>query len=261
MKYLGMIQARCGSSRLPNKVLKDLYGKPVLQRVIERVGQSDLLDEVMVVTSIEKNNLPILKLCAELGVRVGVGSETDVLDRFYQSAKLLRPDYVIRITADCPCFDAGLLDEAITSMNKDADYRGMLSETFADGLDLEIIRFAALETVWKAAKHTFEREHVTQYIIHRPELFRLQDFVSPVGNFGHMRWTLDEPEDYEAVSRIYEHFVVALHDEAFSYRDILSYLEERPEIMKINQHYQRNEGLQKSIREDSIVNFTEGNTQ
>ncbi len=89
MKYLVMIQARCGSTRLPNKVLKDLCGKPALQRMIERVQRSKLVDEVMVVTSIEKNNLPILKLCSELGVRVGIGSEDDVLDRYYQSARLL----------------------------------------------------------------------------------------------------------------------------------------------------------------------------
>ena len=101
MKYLAMIQARCGSTRLPNKVLKDLYGKPALQRMIERVQKSRMIDEVMVVTSIKRDNLPILKLCSSMDVRIGVGSENDVLDRFYQTAKLLRPEYVIRLTADC----------------------------------------------------------------------------------------------------------------------------------------------------------------
>src|SRR5699024_6269952 len=105
LKYLAMIQARCGSSRLPNKVLMPLCDKPVLQWIIERVQKSKLIDEVMVVTSIDKNNLPILSLCSQMGVRVGVGSEDDVLDRFYQTAKLLKPEYAIRITADCPCFD------------------------------------------------------------------------------------------------------------------------------------------------------------
>ena len=100
MKYAAMIQARCGSSRLPNKVLKDLSGKTDLEWVIERVGRSRLIEEVIVVTSIEKSNLPLIKLCAELGVRVFVGSEEDVLDRYYQAAKLLRPEYIVRITAD-----------------------------------------------------------------------------------------------------------------------------------------------------------------
>ena len=92
MKYIAMIQARCGSSRLPDKVLKDLSGKTDLQWVIERVQRSKSMDEVMVVTSMEKNNLPLIRLCAELNVRVFAGSEEDVLDRYYQAAKLLKPD-------------------------------------------------------------------------------------------------------------------------------------------------------------------------
>ncbi len=253
MNYLVMIQARCGSTRLPNKVLKDLCGKPALRRMIERVQQSKRVDEVMVVTSIEKNNLPILKLCAELGVRVGTGSEEDVLDRFYQTAKLLRPEYVIRLTADCPCFDAELLDLAIDQMNPDTDYMGMLTESFADGLDLEIMKSSALERAWKESIHSFEREHVTQFILRRPEEFKLQNFESPIGPFGEYRWTVDEAEDFEVVRRIYQYFAVEQGNEFFGYRDILAYLSEHPEVSEINRKYTRNEGLAKSIREDRIV--------
>ena len=253
MKYLAMIQARCGSTRLPNKVLKNLYGKPALQRMIERVRKSTMIDEVLVVTSIKKDNLPILKLCSYLNVRVGVGSEDDELDRFYQTAKLLRPEYVIRLTADCPCFDAELLDMAIEQMGPDTDYCAMMSETFADGLDLEIIRFSALEKAWKEAEHSYEREHVTQYIIHHPEVFKQQDFVSPIGDFGHHRWTVDETEDFEVVSRIYEYFLEEKKTDDFGYKEILWYLEGHPEVMELNKKYQRNEGLQKSINEDVLV--------
>lgn len=254
MKYLALIQARCGSTRLPNKVLKDLCGKPALQRMIERVQRSKLLDEVMVITSIEKNNLPLLKLCAELNIRIGVGSEDDVLDRYYQTAKLLRPEYVIRLTADCPCFDAGLLDQALSSMKSDAVYLGMTSESFADGLDLEIMKFSALEKSWREAHHSFEREHVTQYIIKHPEIFKLQDFVSPIGYFGNHRWTVDEPEDFELVTKIYEHFLNETDKgDNFNYKDILDFMEAHPEIKAINAMYTRNEGLAKSISEDHIV--------
>ena len=255
MDYLVMIQARCGSTRLPNKVLKDLCGKPALQRMIERVKRSKRADEVMVVTSIEKNNLPILKLCYELDVRVGIGSEDDVLDRFYQTAKLLKPQYVIRLTADCPCFDAGLLDMAIDGMDADADYRAMTSESFADGLDLEIMKFSALEKAWKEANHSFEREHVTQYIVRHPDLFKLQDFESPIGFFGNHRWTVDEPEDFEVVSRIYSHFMSTDLKDNFTYKDILVFMKDHPEVYEINKKYTRNEGLEKSIREDHIVNI------
>ncbi|MCM1232787.1 MAG: glycosyltransferase family protein [Ruminococcus flavefaciens] len=255
MKYLAMIQARCGSTRLPNKVLKDLCGKPALQRMIERVQRSELVDEVMVVTSIEKNNLPILGLCADLGVRVGVGSEDDVLDRFYQTAKLLKPEYVIRLTADCPCFDAGLLDLAVREMRPAADYMGMMSESFADGLDLEIMKFSALEKAWREADQLFEREHVTQYMIRHPEIFILQDFESPTGFFGNYRWTVDEPEDFEVVRLIYEHFQSMEHCDDFTYKDILGYMEEHPGIKEINNMYTRNEGLAKSMNESHIVDI------
>ena len=253
MKYLVMIQARCGSTRLPNKVLKDLCGKPALQRMIERVQKSKMADEVMVVTSIEKNNLPILKLCSEIGVRVGVGSEDDVLDRYYQTAKLLKPEVIIRLTADCPCFDAELLDMAPSAMKPDTDYMGMLSATFADGLDIQVITYEALERSWREAIHSFEREHVTQYAIRHPELFKLQDFVSPIGDFGDHRWTVDEPEDFELVERIYKYFIEKCGTENFGYRDILAYLGEHPEVKNINSKYQRDEGLVKSIKEDRIV--------
>ena len=255
MKYLVMIQARCGSTRLPNKVMKDLQGKPALQRMIERVKKSKLVDEVMVVTSIEKNNLPILKLCSELGVRVGIGSEDDVLDRYYQTAKLLKPEYVIRLTADCPCFDAELLDQALTEIDKDTDYMGMLSATFADGLDIQIITYKALEKSWHEAVHSFEREHVTQYAIRHPEIFKLQDFVSPIGDFGDHRWTVDEPEDFEVVQKIYEHFINVKGTEDFGYQDIIAFLNEHPEVKMLNSKYQRDEGLAKSIREDKIVSL------
>ena len=253
MKYLVLIQARCGSTRLPNKVLKPLAGKPALQRMIERVQRSKKIDEVMVITSINKENLPILELCSKIGIRVGVGSENDVLDRYYQTARLINPEYVIRLTADCPCFDAELLDLAIESIKEDTDYIGMQSETFADGLDLEIIKFSALEQAWREAKHSFEREHVTQYIIRHPELFVLQDFVSPIGDFGEYRWTVDEPEDFEVVEKIYNHFLETQGNLDFGYRDILNYYKENPELKKINAKYSRNEGLAKSIREDTIV--------
>lgn len=246
-----MIQARCSSTRLPNKVLKNLCGKSQLQRVIERVQMAKLVDEVMVVTSIDKSNLPILKLGADIGVRVGVGSEDDVLDRYYQTARLIKPEYVIRITGDCPLVDPGLIDMAIAQMNEDTDYCGnAASATFADGLDIEIIKYSALERSWKEAAHTFEREHVTQYIIRHQELFKYMDFISPIGDFGNQRWTVDEPEDFEFVERIYRHFMEEEGTEYFGYKDILGFLKNHPEIMAINRKFQRNEGLDKSIRED-----------
>jgi len=256
MKYLALIQARCDSSRLKNKVLLPLGDKPVLQCIIERVRLSRLVDEVMVITSIGRSNLPILSLCANIGVRVYVGSEDDVLDRYYQASRLIQPEYIIRITGDCPLFDAGLLDQAIEQMAPDTDFLSMLSESFADGLDLEIMRYDVLQKAWKEARLSSQREHVTQYIIQNPDLFMFQDFVSPIGYFGNKRWTLDEQEDYDLILAIYEHFNQAgMYD--FTYRNIISFLDKNPELEKLNAKYTRNEGLAKSLAADHVVESKE----
>ena len=249
MTYAAIIQARFGSTRLPGKILTEICGKPVLQWVIERVQKSKYADEVLVATSIEHDNLPVLRLCADLGVRAFAGSENDVLDRYYQLAKLLKPEYVIRVTADCPCYDWTVLDAAVESLASEADYLSDFGETLPDGLDIEIMRFSALETAWHESTLASEREHVTQFIRKHPDRFIHQDFAYPYGNFGHMRWTLDEETDLELIRAIYGHFYGIVKPD-FLAADILALLEAQPELAKINAHIARNEGLAKSIKED-----------
>ena len=252
MDNLVLIQARCGSTRFPNKVLADLSGKTDIEWVIERVKRSKKVDEVMVITSIEKNNLPLIQICVEKGIRIFVGSEEDVLDRYYQAAKLLKPKNVIRITADCPLFDWRYLDMAIEEMEEDTDYLAELTETFPDGLDIEIIRFNVLEESWKNAELQSEREHVTQYVRKHPEVYKLQNLECPIRNIGTKRWTLDEDSDYEMISKVYEHFV-SEKKEDFVTENILRYLEEHPEIEALNSNIKRNEGLAKSLANDYII--------
>ena len=182
-----------------------------------------------------------------------VGSEEDVLDRYYQAAKLLNPEYVIRITADCPLFDWRYLDMAIELMESDTDYLAELTESFPDGLDIEIITFKALKESWEDAKLSSEREHVTQYVRKHPEKYKLQNLECPISNIGDKRWTLDEDRDYEMISRVYNHFVVENGKTDFVTEDILDFLNENPEIELLNSGIMRNEGLAKSIANDSVV--------
>lgn len=252
MKYLVLIQARMGSSRLSGKVLKDICGKPDIEWVIERVRRSKRIDDLMVITSIEKNNLPLIQKCAELDTRVFVGSEEDVLDRYYQAARLLRPEYVIRITADCPMYDWNVLDAMIDSMDSDTDYMNIEDDTFPDGLDTEIMTFNALERAWNDAKLSSEREHVTLYIRNHSEIFKLQHYKFPLTGTGHYRWTLDEEADYEMITMVYQYFS-NIGKEDFSTRDILEFLEEHPEVADINGRIGRNEGLEKSLKNDKMV--------
>jgi len=252
MKFLAMIQARCGSSRLPSKVLKDLCGKTALERVIDRVKRSRYVEEVMVVTTLNKEDIPIVQLVSKMEMRIFAGSAQDVLDRYYQAAKLIQPEYVIRITADCPVFDPSILDDAIEKLNPKTDYMAALSETLADGLDLEIMRFEALKQAWKQASLASEREHVTLYIKNHRDLFQIQDYRSTLGDLHKERWTVDEPEDYLFVKNIYEHFQ-ELGKDYFDSEDILEYLEECPDVRKINQGFIRNEGLLISLKHDKNV--------
>lgn len=256
MKHLVMIQARCGSTRLPNKVLKDICGKPDLQWVIERVQRCRYIDEVMVVTSIQKENLPLVRLCTDLGVRVFVGAEDDVLDRYYQAAKLLHPEYVIRVTADCPLFDWRYLDMAIEQMDADADYMYEQTESFPDGLDIEIMKYEALYKSWKEARMASEREHVTQYIRKNGDYFKIQNLECPIKGIGDKRWTLDENEDFQLIHAIYTHFL-SEGVEYFHTEDILRYLSENPELEKINEMHMRDEGLRKSLVNDCVLDIGE----
>lgn len=252
MKFLVLIQARYGSNRLPGKVMKEFEGKTNIEWVVRRVKRSRYIDDVIVITSIEKNNLPLIALCADLGIRVSVGSENDVLDRYYQTAKLLQPEYVIRITADCPLFDWRYLDMAIEQMEEETDYMGQMVDSFPDGLDIEIMKFWALKESWEMAKLISEREHVTQYIRKHPEKFKLQNLECPISGIADQRWTLDEEEDYKVIAEIY-HYFIQRGKEDFVTEDILAFLKQHPEIEDLNKKYVRNEGLKKSIAADKTA--------
>ena len=247
MKYLAIIQARCGSSRLPNKVLKEIEGKPALEHMLKRISNSRLIDEVVVATTYNREDIPIVQLVSSMGFRVFVGSGDDVLDRYYQVARLIKPEYVIRLTADCPLLDPQVVDDAIIEMREDVDDLSMLSETFPDGEDCEILKFSALERAWKEARLMSEREHVTLYVKNHPELFKLQDYKCKLGNLNGERWTLDEPEDLELIKAVYAFFSP---NRDFSMREIYNYLHSNPEIRALNQKYIRNEGLQISLKND-----------
>lgn len=256
MYNLAIIQARMGASRLPNKVLKDIAGKPVIWHVINRVGKSNFIDEIVVATTYQKADLEIVKYCTGQGLRIFVGSEEDVLDRYYQAAKLFKPDNVIRITADCPLHDAKVIDAVIEKHINDCnDYTSnIIEETFPDGLDCEVMKFSVLEDAWRKADLSSEREHVTQYIIKNGK-YKKGSVVNKV-NKGNERWTLDTDKDYEFIKKIFNELYEKKPD--FNSDDIYKLLENKPELRKINGNMIRNEGLMKSIKNDCIVAVEDG---
>ena len=244
-----ILQARVSSSRLPGKVLKSLLGVPMLLRQIERLQKSQKIDQLLVAISTEPTDDLIYKLCKENGIECHRGSLDDVLDRFYQAARVFTPEHVVRLTADCPLTDPQLIDEAIEFYTGGGfDYASnSIQATYPDGLDVEVFRFTCLEQVWREAQLLSQREHVTPFIYQHPLRFKIGYFKSST-DLSHLRWTVDEPKDFELITMIYE----ALYptNPNFVTQDILDLLDQRSELAHWNTEHKRNEGYQKSFNAD-----------
>ncbi len=249
---LGIIQARVSSSRLPGKVLKPVLGVPMILRQIERVQNAKLIDHLVIATSQDVSDDPLEKICKDNGLDCFRGSLNDVLDRFYQAAKLYHPDHVVRLTGDCPLADPKVIDQVIQfHFDNNYDYSSNTIETtYPDGLDIEIMCFACLEKAWKEATLSSQREHVTPFIHQQPQLFKLGSFKNRI-DLSHLRWTVDEPADFEVINTIYENLYQ--DGKIFTMEVILSFLQKNSKLMDVNSMYQRNEGYQKSLREDRKI--------
>jgi spore coat polysaccharide biosynthesis protein SpsF len=256
---LAILQARTSSTRLPNKVLKPIIGKPMLLRQVERIKRSRLIDKLIVATSNDESDNSIELLCRQNDLLCFRGSLNDVLDRFYNAAKPFEPDYIVRLTGDCPLADPELIDKVITfHIEGKFDYTSnALEPTFPDGLDVEVFYFSCLTKAYEEACLPSQREHVTPFISQQPELFNLGSYKNQDGDYSHLRWTVDEKEDFELVTRIYE----ALYPDnpEFTYRDIMDYIDRHTELKNFNTQYMRNDGMQKSLGEDALfVNSEKG---
>lgn len=236
------------SLRLPGKVLLPFAGAPMLERQIERVRRCTSIDRLLVATSTDKVDDPIAELACSLGVLYFRGSGNDVLDRFYRAAAPYRPVHVVRLTADCPLADWRVIDSVVyKTVEGGHDYgSNTIRPTWPDGLDAETIRFEALEQAWREATAPVDREHVTQFIVRRPDRFTCLS-VEDDADHSNLRWTVDEPADYEFVRQVYDALYLAKPE--FTTEDVLRLLDSRPKLMAINSNIKRNEGLRRSIEE------------
>jgi glutamate-1-semialdehyde 2,1-aminomutase len=239
MKIVAIVQARMGSTRLPNKVMKLISGKPMIEILLARLARSKKINQIVLATSTNPKNNPLVEHVSKLGYECYRGSEEDVLDRYYQAAKSVSADLVIRITGDCPLIDSDLVDELIESFDsKNFDYVSNSNPpTYPDGLDAEIFTFKALEIASKDATSKFDREHVTPYIRESARFNNAS--LSNSDDLSHLRWTVDEPADFKVINEIFEHFHPNIF---FSWIQVLKYQSESPEIFSLNHNLQRNEG-------------------
>ncbi len=244
MKVVAIIQARMGSTRLPGKVMLPLGDKTVLEHVIERTSRAKLVDETVVATTLKQEDLPVIKLVSEKGFRVFAGSEKDVLDRYYQCARLLDVQHIVRITADCPLIDPQIIDKVVERhLDTGADIT--YNDRYPDGFDVIVFTSPMLKRAWMEARLLSEREHVNPYMFKVAS--KVEKLVCPEDLY-HVRLTLDREEDYEVLKRVFDN--VYANNKNFSFEDVMDFLRKNPEVMKINSHIDRDEGFYRSLQED-----------
>lgn len=246
LNAVAIIQARMGSTRLPGKVLADICGKPLLHRVIERVRATSEISDVVVATTSDSADDVLADWCVAHGVPVYRGSVDDVLDRFWQCAQQHPADFIVRVTADDPLKDPQVIAQAVglCASAPNVDYASnTLQPTYPEGLDIEVVRFRALERAAREAKLPSEREHVMPYIWKHPDRFVLRGFgMQP--NLSHWRWTVDKPADLELMRRIFSHFA---DQPLVGHQSVIVWLNENPELLTINAGTKRYEGYLKTL--------------
>jgi len=247
-KTVAIIQARMSSSRLPEKVMKPLGGKPIIAQIYRRLKQCRTLNQIILATSLNDEDSPIAELSQQIGIECYRGSLNDVLDRFYQAATKAKASSIVRITADCPVIDPVVVDAVVTgALAGGFDYYNLVGE-FPDGLDVEVLKYQALKRAWHEASLPSEREHVGPYLSKHPELFKIGG-LTLFHRLSNHRWTVDEQRDYALLTAIYDR--LNSQDRIFLTQDILALMAGEPELMAMNSDIVRNEGYGKSLIEDN----------
>ena len=240
-KIVTVIQARTGSSRLPNKIMMPLSGAPLLIRMVERVKASKLAGTIVVATTDEPSDDLIEDLCKQNNFNLFRGNSTDLLDRHYQAAKLFNADTVVKIPSDCPLIDPEIIDKVLKYYIDNSDKFDFVSNlhpaTYPDGNDVEVMSFNVLEEAWKNATKQLEREHTTPYFWENADKFRIGNVVWETGLDYSMtyRFTIDYLKDFNFIKSVYDELYPI--NPNFTLQDILDILKQKPEIKKINEEY------------------------
>lgn len=249
MKIVAIIQARMSSSRLPGKVLLDLEGKPLIQRVIDNVLCSNV-DQIVVATTTNPKDDKLAQWCKGNSISFFRGSENNVLERYFECAKSYAADIVVRVTADDPFKDSNVINKAIDILLRSKyDYvSNTIRPTFPEGLDIEVFTFNALEKCYKNATLYSEKEHVTPYIWKNNKIFSLHNFIHEE-DLSSLRWTIDYKEDLNFSKGVYKHLK---HKKCLLMEDILIILKRYPKLNDLKKVVSRNEGYIETIREERI---------
>lgn len=245
-KIIALLQARTDSTRLPKKVLKRILNKPMIIHQLQRVSKSNLIDELILVTSDNSSDDELSNIVLDNNFKLFRGDKDNVLKRFNDCLSkydLKDKDIIVRLTGDCPLHDSNIIDELIVEfLNKDCDYiANCINPIYPDGFDVEVFSYKALMITYKKANKLSQKEHVTPYIRDSGEFKIKELYKKPI--YPDWRLTVDEKEDFILINKIFEHF----NHNNFSFDDIINLLEKNKNLLKLNNHINRNEGYLKSL--------------
>jgi spore coat polysaccharide biosynthesis protein SpsF len=254
MKILAITQARVGSTRLPKKILKTIKNKSLLEIHLERIKYSKTITKIIVATTFENDSNLILDVAKKCGVTSFQGSTEDVLARFYYAAEVDAPDYVVRVTSDCPLIDAEIVDDVVNfCIDGKYDYvSNTLKPTFPDGMDIEIFNYTSLKKAFLEATLLSDREHVTPYIwrnssFNGKEKFVSENFINDV-DYSRFRLTVDNIEDFTLIEKLINEKGINC-----SCNEYVNYLIQNPQLFEINGKEERNMGYIKSLNNDKTI--------
>lgn len=237
MKRVAIIQARMGSTRLPGKVLADIAGRPMLARVVERVRTCADIDDVVIATTERSDDDPVAGLAGELSVQCHRGSTDDVLSRYVGAARASNADVIVRVTADCPLLDPGVVGRVVRALLEDppCDYAAnVLERTYPRGLDAEAFHADVLERTDRLARSRRSREHVTYFIYgERSDLWLLRSVVGP-DDASDLRWTVDTEDDLRLARTLYRE--LDLGTQPLDHRAVVAHVRAHPALGAMNAH-------------------------
>lgn len=248
-RFVGFVQARMASTRLPGKVMADICGRPMVWHVWNRLAASKLLDQTVMVVSTNPLDQPMIEYARKENIPCYAGSEADLLERYYQAAKLFKADVIVRVTADCPLVDPDLADDLIRAFKESREPLDYVSNsrpaaTYPHGLDLELFTLEALERAWREVQDPFRREWLTTNFFEHPEEYRTKN-VKGSEDGSNFRLTVDYAEDLELVRRIFS--ALGKGERIFGLAEIMELLKKQPELLRINAGHHRNEGYLKDL--------------
>ncbi|HXA01456.1 MAG TPA: glycosyltransferase family protein [Cytophagaceae bacterium] len=272
MKIGCIIQARTSSTRLPEKVLKELpfnSGVSVLRQVIRRVKKSSKVNVIIIATTEDSEDEKIIDISLRENVLWFRGSKENVLERYYLAAKENDLDHVVRITSDCPCIDPVLIDHFIEEhLKENADYTSTQAQSrYPHGLDVEVMKFEALEKAYQQAKEDFEKEHVTMFMYRsRPDIFRIHTIEAPAEHRDSgIRITLDTKDDYTLLCTVFDYLYNK--NEYFGVKEIFDLFKSKPWLKEINSHIAQkkvfntlNEEIEEAIKILKLQDFNKASS-